>query len=146
MFLRHAELLHRALDVEFGADAGEQLAGLFGATTPGDHAAVLAEEEVFRDGEFREERRVLVDDGKPELLHMARGGVFNEGVAEADFGAGIGRDDAAGDLDQRALARAVFAEERMHLAGAEFEVDAAERADAGVGFGDVTKQKQTWEG
>jgi hypothetical protein len=34
----------------------------------------------------------------------------------------------------------------MHLAGAKLEVDAAKRADAGVGFGDVAKPKQTWGG
>jgi hypothetical protein len=143
LFLRHAEFLHRALDVEFGADTGEEFAGALGAAAPGDHTAILAKEEVFGDGELGEKRRILVNDGKPHLLHMARGGVFHEGVAEADFGAGIGRDDAAGDLDQRALARAVFAEKRMHLAGAKLKVDAAKRADAGIGFGDVTKPKQT---
>ena len=41
------------------------------------------------------------------------------------------RDDAADDVDQRALARAVRAEQREDLAGDDVEVDVAERLEAG---------------
>src|ERR1051325_12182649 len=48
------------------------------------------------------------------------------------------RDDAADDVDERGLARAVRAEQREDLAAADVEVDALERLEAGgVGLGQV---------
>ena len=43
----------------------------------------------------------------------------------------IGRDGAGDDLDEGRLARAVLADQRVHLAGAQVERDALQRADAG---------------
>src|ERR1700674_1954289 len=44
---------------------------------------------------------------------------------------------AGEDFHQRRFAGAVFADQRMHLAAPDVEVDAVERAHAGIGFGDA---------
>ena len=54
---------------------------------------------------------------------------------------GIGLDEAGQDLDEGALAGAVLAEERHHLAGAKLEVDLGQRLDAAVALGQTTHQK-----
>ena len=54
---------------------------------------------------------------------------------------GIGLDQAGDDLDQRALAGAVLAEQRHHLAGAELEIDLGEGLDAAVALGQAAHQK-----
>ena len=141
LFLRHAQFLDRAFDVELGSDAGEQGAGAGGAGAPGDDRAVLAEQEIFGDGEFGEEGGVLVNDGEAEGLHLARGGVVDHGIAEADLGARIGVDDTAGDFDQGAFAGAIFTQQGVNLAGAELELDPAQGAHARVGLGYVAKLK-----
>ena len=55
-------------------------------------------------------------------------------AVEADL-AGIGGVDAGEDLDQRRLAGAVLAEQRMHLAAPDVEVDVVERQRAGEALG-----------
>jgi hypothetical protein len=47
-------------------------------------------------------------------------------------------DDARQDLDERALAGAVGAEQRVDLAGLDDEVGGAQRHDRPVALGDVT--------
>jgi hypothetical protein len=49
---------------------------------------------------------------------------------------------AGNDLDERAFARAVFAEEGVDLARLQIEVDAAERTGAAEGFRQLAKGKQ----
>ena len=49
----------------------------------------------------------------------------------------VGGLHAGEDLHQRRLAGAVLAHERVDLAGAEVEVDAVERGDAGEALGDA---------
>jgi hypothetical protein len=62
------------------------------------------------------------------------------GVAEVELrprhldGALVGQVVAGEGLDQRRLARAVLADECVHLAGADDDVDAVERALAGEGL------------
>ena len=52
--------------------------------------------------------------------------------------AGIGVLGAGHDLDQRGLAGAVFADERMHLARPQIERHPIERAQSGEGLADVS--------
>ena len=47
-------------------------------------------------------------------------------------------------LDQRRLAGAVLAHERVHLAGAEHEVHAVEREDAREADGDAAHRDERW--
>ena len=53
--------------------------------------------------------------------------------------AGIGRIHAGQHLDQRRLAGAVLAHERVHFAGAQRELDAGQRLHAGKGAGDAAR-------
>ena len=46
----------------------------------------------------------------------------------------VGAMDAREHLDQRRLARAVLAEDAVHLAGQNVQVDSAQRVDAGEGL------------
>jgi hypothetical protein len=58
--------------------------------------------------------------------------------------AGLGHDAAAEHLDERRLARAVLADERMDLARVELEIDGRERTHAGERFregGDAEKRR-----
>ena len=89
----------------------------------------VAHEDVLDDVEVGEEAGVLVHDGDAALPRV-------EGRREGDRGA-VDEDAAAGrvidsgeHLDAGALARAVLAEKRQHLAGAEAEGDVAERGGA----------------
>ena len=59
------------------------------------------------------------------------GAEFRERFAAVANRAGIGREDAGDDVDQRRLAGAVLAEEGVHLAGVQIEVDMIEREHAG---------------
>ena len=77
----------------------------------------VAEEDVLGDGQLGEEQQLLVDRGDAAVARLARGDRLELGVADADRAA-VGRVDAGDDLDQRRLAGAVLAEQRMHLAGA----------------------------
>jgi hypothetical protein len=43
-------------------------------------------------------------------------------------------DGATQDLDDRALAGAVLADERMHLSRTDFQLDVAQRAHRAIGF------------
>jgi hypothetical protein len=63
----------------------------------------------------------------------ARGGVGRAPAGEAQ-GALIGSDRACHDLDQRRLAGAVLAEQRVHAAGANGEIGAAQGDDPAVGL------------
>ncbi len=90
-----------------------------------------AEEEILLDRHLRHQREVLEDGGDaepPRLMHRFE---LDRRAAEADFAAAR-RLDAGEDRDQRRLAGAVLAEEDMHLAGAEIEIDAVEGEDAGI--------------
>ena len=60
-------------------------------------------------------------------------------AVQAD-GAGVGLVEAGDDLDQRRLAGAVLAEQRMHLAGADVEADPVQRAHAGKRLGDLVER------
>jgi hypothetical protein len=53
--------------------------------------------------------------------------------------AGAGRMRAAERFEQRALARAVFAEQRVHAAGADGKAHVLQRAHPGIRFGDAAE-------
>ena len=82
-------------------------------------------------------------------LSIASRGVARRWIApsSADLAlVGIGGDLAGQDVDQRRLARAVLADERMDLAGDDVEVHAVERADAGEGHRDAAGLEERGHG
>ena len=57
-------------------------------------------------------------------------------------GARVGLHGAGQDPDERALARAVFADQRVHFAGAQIEGNMLQRAHAAVAFFDSARLQQ----
>ena len=78
-----------------------------------------------------------MDEGDRQLVRRR----VDDAAAQADL-AGVGAMDAGEDLDQRRLAGAVLAEQRMHLAGADVEVDSVERQRAGEALGQAGDLEQ----
>ena len=101
----------------------------------------VAEEDVLGDGELGEEQELLVDGGDAALDRVARGDGGELALADADAAA-VGGVHAGDDLDERRLAGAVLAEERVHLAGEDVEVDVLEDADAGEGLRDAGERDE----
>ena len=82
----------------------------------------------------------LVDDRDARRLRAGARKEVGRRAVDLDR-AGVGLDQAGEHLDQRALAGAVLAEQRHHLAGAELEVDLGERLDVAVALGQAADQK-----
>ena len=93
----------------------------------------VAEEDVLGDGQLGKEQQLLVDGGDAAGRGVARGDRLQRLVADVD-GAAVRRVGAGDDLDQRRLAGAVLAEQRVHLAGLHVEVDVLQHADAAEGL------------
>ena len=89
-----------------------------------------AEEDVLGDREVRRQAEFLEDHRDAGALRVARRMERDRLAVEPDLAAGRRRAPAM-MFDQGRLARAVLAEQRMHLAGAQLEVDSVQRLDAG---------------
>ncbi|MFT3848997.1 MAG: hypothetical protein QM739_10020 [Propionivibrio sp.] len=97
---------------------------VLGNRQPVDQAEFLVDR---RDAERTCMRRVFDDDARPEQLDDAR--------------ITVGLVRAGENLDERALARPVGADQRMNLAGGKTEFRVVERADASEGLADFRKRK-----
>ena len=75
---------------------------------------LAAEEQVCRSVELVRERKILVDGLDAELARFARVRDGDRFAVDRDL-AGVGMVDARDDLDQRRLAGAVVADDRVHL-------------------------------
>ena len=84
--------------------------------------------------DVRAKRDLLVHEADAERLRHGRRGDRDRVAVEADLAA-VRAQDAVDDVHQRRLAGAVFAGERMDLAPAQFEVDAAQRMNRPEGLG-----------
>ncbi len=101
-------------------------------TAPG---GLVVQHDVFGHRHAADEIDVLVDgdDPVPERVIRAR---QRDRVAVEPHDTGIGPVDAGHDLEQRALAGPVFADEAVHAAGLDREVDTLERPHAGEALDD----------
>ena len=101
-------------------------------------ARLVAEEQVLGDRHPRQQRQLLEDRADAEPRGRRAG---PESVTSCAVDRGpcrtSGRMHAADDLDQRALAGAVLADERVHLAEARAERRVGERLDAAERAGDA---------
>ena len=95
---------------------------------PAAFAAVVAEDHVLGDGERRDEAEVLVHHADPRVERVVRRVELDRLAVEADL-ALVGPVEPGEDVRERALARAVLAEQRVHLALGRLEVDAVVRDD-----------------
>ena len=85
----------------------------------------MAQEQVEIDRELRDQREVLVDGLDPVRAGVLDG-VEADALAADQHIAAVLLVEPAQDLDERALAGSVVADEAEHLALAQDEVDAAE--------------------
>src|SRR5262245_5668090 len=88
-----------------------------------------AEHDVLCDGHHRDQHEVLVDHSDPDVDRVARRAHGDRLALDEDL-ALVGLVEAVEDVHQGRLAGAVLAEERVHLAAAQVEVDAVVRDDA----------------
>ena len=139
LLVGHRQAADRRADVELDVELLEQ--GLRGpprrapVEDPEPAGRGVADEHVLGDGQVREEARLLVDDGDAEGAGV--GGAVDLGrlAVERDRAA-VGLVDAGQDLDQRALAGAVLADQGVDLARDEVERDVVERLGRREALGD----------
>ena len=128
--LGDAQIADPRAPVEPGADCRELLAdpgaSLAPTRAPCPRHAV---EKVLGDREVGENRSVLIDDADAERLGGARRR-FVRASCRRSRRASIGGQSAGGDCHQRGFARAVLAEQGVHLACRHLERNAVERSDA----------------
>ena len=107
--------------VQGDAETGEDRAGVALHRPPVDAPPtaerLAADEDVLGDGEVGEQRRLLVDDRDAGGLGRRPGRENSTGAAVDGERAAVGPVHPAEDLDQRRLAGAVLAEQRVRLAG-----------------------------
>ena len=99
---------------------------------------VVAHDDVLRDAQVGEQRRLLVDHRDARVARVVRR-VEVDRLAVDEHLAGVATDDAAEHLHERRLAGAVLADQRAHLARAQREVAVAQRVDGAVGLADVAQ-------
>ena len=93
------------------------------------HAAAFTEQQVLEHAEGGHQRRVLIDHADAEAERAARRIDADVTAADADP-AGVGLRHPREDAHQRGLARPVLAQQAVHLARADREVDVVVRDDA----------------
>ena len=102
---------------------------------------LVAEVDVVGDREARDEVQLLVDRRDAELQRRLRAGEVHL-LALPAHGALVGPVRPGQDLDEGGLAGAVLAQEAVHLAGADVEVDAVQRAYTGELLDDAAHLQQ----
>jgi hypothetical protein len=103
------------------------------------HVAVVAEHDVLRDREGRDQTEVLVHHEDPRVERVARRVEADRLAVQADL-AVVRAVQPREDVRERALAGAVLAEQRVHLARRGLEVDAVVRDDAREALRDATQR------
>ena len=99
------------------------------------------EPEVLGHGQVRGERGVLEHRGEAAGAGVGRRAELDRPAGHLDH-AGVGAEHAAQDLDQRALAGPVGADQPVDLAPLDREVDRAEGHDRPVPLGDLAGAEQ----
>ena len=139
LLLSHAQVEHQIAGIDAGLKLVKDVCGPAHLLAAVDHAVpfeLLAGKHVVHDLHFGKQVELLMDDAharragvagvlKVHLFavqkHLAPGGLF----------------DAGENLHQRALARAVLADENVDLAGVDVKIHLVERQRAGIALGDA---------
>jgi hypothetical protein len=120
-----------------GAGPGERLLGDPPLRAPIDHSEAarrIADADVVGDRKIGNERQLLKDADDARAVGRA-GRVESDLRAIQDDAAGVRLDDPGQNLDQRRLARAVFAENGVDAAGADGQIRIFKRPHASIAFG-----------
>ena len=123
---------HALARIDVDAEAGEMLARLAHHALPVDDAALhrlRAEEHVLRHRQVGHDGELLVHHADAGIERVAGGAEAHLAALDLHRAGEIGM-HAGDDLHQRRLAGAVLADEAVDLAGAEREVDIAQRLHA----------------
>ena len=104
-----------------------------------------AEEDILGDAQMRNQREVLIDDADPGSRRFGGIGEGYRRAVQADFTA-VALVQPGDDLDQRAFAGAVGAEQGMHFAVLNVEVDTAKRDDPGKRLAQTRRTERTSSG
>src|SRR5690242_7935823 len=139
LLLGHAERAHHAIGGDICAGALEQLrcepAPRAPIDLPPSAAALQSEADVLGNREIRKERRLLINRRDPQRASET-GRVVRDRAAVYDQGCRVRLHSAGDDFDQRRFARAVFADQRVDLAGTQLERDLFQRLHSGEMFRD----------
>ncbi len=111
------------------------------AVDEAEAAGLAAEKDVLGDAQVRYEVELLVDGCDAVPLGVLRA-VDAHGLAADEDAARVRTVGAGEHLDECRLARAVLAEQGVHLAGAQIEIDAVERDHAGEGLAHALHAEQ----
>src|SRR6185437_10833026 len=130
---RHRRCQRNLLHAELIEGAARRLAQMAAAMEQRDLA--VAEPDIVLDRERRRERELLRDERDAKRLRLERMADVVPGAVDA-HAAGIGAIDAGQKLDERALAGAVLAADRVNLAGAEGERGALQHHIGAEALGD----------
>ena len=142
LLLRDGEFAARDVRVNVDAEPGEQLGGLRRSSSrrSSPPQSLATEEDIFPRRQGGDQIELLVDD-----RHAGALGVLGRGCAPAGRRRGSCRRRplrAAEDLDERAFAGAVFAEQGEHFAGLQVQVHAPQRLHAGERLENATHLEQ----
>ena len=105
--------------------------------------ALVAERDVLGHGERLHEAEVLVHHAHAARERVPRRAQL-DGLAVQLERSLVGPVEARDDVRERALARAVLAQQRVHLAGADLEVDAGVCDDAGEALRDAPQRHRRY--
>jgi hypothetical protein len=140
LLLANAEFAHGSFGGEGEAEVGEESGGATVEREPIDAESAArgaAEENIFTDTEFVDQREFLGNNGDAGGLGVADGVEGDWAVVDAEFAfVGAVRMDAGEEFNEGRLAGAVFTAEGVDLARVEIEGDVAEGGDAGEAFGE----------
>ena len=123
LLLRGREPVHGAVQVDADAQGGDGLGGLaahLALVQPPAAAQLPAQEHVLDDREVRSQAELLPDDGDALGTHPGDGRLAAQLAVDVQAAALVGQ-SPGDDLDERRLARAVLAHERVHLAREELQ-------------------------
>ena len=131
LLLGHRQPADEPIRIQRRADSVEQCGGMLPAgavvyTAP-RATTIERQGDVFGDREMRKKCRLLVDRRDPQLARGMRRDVGDGNAIHAQRSA-VGPLRTGEDFDERRLARAIFADQRVDLAGSELERNAFERA------------------
>ena len=134
-----------AVGIELDAELVEEQLHLAPHAPPVDAPAAAqrlrADEDVLRDRQVGEERGLLEDDGDAGCVRL-RGRVEDDLDAVQQHAAAVGPVHAGEDLDERGLAGAVLADERVRLAAAQLDPAVLERAHRAEALARVVDDEQ----
>src|SRR6185369_9322449 len=99
------------------------------------------QKNVFTDAQLWNQHQLLMNDVDPELVSLMRSFDFDRLALPKNL-APVSFIESGDDLHERRFTRAVFADQRVDLAGPHFEAHVVKHGDAGKRLGDVRHSQE----